>query len=113
MLGELRDQSARESSAGVGCGGNATHGELHLSTCVCMVVLDDIGLPPGLTLGVTGRLVALTVMPEGRTGMDEADERLVASPLGDCSPMAGADEVPLMKEPIQLMVKLPLLKTSS
>lgn len=80
---------------GVASGGNAADGDWHLSTYVWVVALGAVGLPPGPTLGVTGRLVAYTVWPEGGTLMGEADGKMVPSPFGDCSPVAVADEVPL------------------
>lgn len=54
-----------------------------------------MGLPPGLTLGVNSKLVAYTVTPRARTGIEERDGKLEAGPLGDDCIMVGLEEVSL------------------
>ena len=60
-----------------------------------MVALGAIGLPPGPTLGVKGRPVALakTVTPGAGIRMEEEEGKMVAESSGDGSPVAGLDGV--------------------
>jgi len=58
-----------------------------------VVALGATGLPPGPTLGVTGRLVAETVTPAAGTGTGEVDGKTVAVPSLNGPSGAGADEM--------------------
>ena len=60
-----------------------------------MVALGATGLPPGPTLGVKGRPVALakTVTPGAGTGMEEEEGKIVAESSSDGCPVAGVDGV--------------------
>ena len=60
-----------------------------------MVALGATGLPPGPTLGVKGRPVALAKMvtPGAGIGMEEEEGKMVAESSGDGCPVAGVNGV--------------------